>query len=159
MSNRKYPGFDFPESSIQNMTYNREMIIEDSIESIDEQDPNPLQTPNLGPFDMNFSDIRTVKEKMFEAEDQKNRFQQLYENAVIEFEHFKGLIRHKDGEILKLKALQEKETSRHEEELKNAYVEMATLEKAKRDLEQALEEHKIKLEEVEEERGNMESRM
>lgn len=32
---KRYLGFDFPESSIQNITYNREMIIEDSIDEKD----------------------------------------------------------------------------------------------------------------------------
>lgn len=84
MSHRKYMGFEFPESSIQNITYNREMIIEDSLESIHEQDKetNPLQSPNLDPFDVNFSDFATAKEKIFEAENWRNRFQQIYYNTL-----------------------------------------------------------------------------
>lgn len=62
------------------------MIIEDSLESIHEQDKevNPLQSPNLDHFDVNFSDFAVAKEKIFEAENWKNRFQQLYYNALAE---------------------------------------------------------------------------
>ena len=61
------------------------MIIEDSLESIppiSEENPmtqtshthEELQSPKIEPSEMNFSDIRTVRQKMFEAEDQKNKF-------------------------------------------------------------------------------------
>jgi hypothetical protein len=67
IANRKLAGFEQGESSsedgdIHNLS--REMIIEEN-ETIISRDINRIQTPNLEPHDLNFSEYATLREKLY----------------------------------------------------------------------------------------------
>jgi hypothetical protein len=56
------------------------MIIEEN-ETIVSRDINRIQTPNLEPHDLNFSEYATLREKLYEPEEEKINYQELYDNA------------------------------------------------------------------------------
>lgn len=56
------------------------MIIEEN-ETIVSRDINRIQTPNLEPHDLNFSEYATLREKNYEPEEEKTNYQELYDNA------------------------------------------------------------------------------
>jgi hypothetical protein len=65
-----------------------EMIIEEN-ETIISRDINRIQTPNLEPHDLNFSDYATLREKLYEPEEEKINYQELYDNAQNDLEALK----------------------------------------------------------------------
>jgi hypothetical protein len=52
------------------------MLIEEN-ETIISRDINRIQTRNLKPHDLNFSEYATLKEKMYEPEEEKTNYQEL----------------------------------------------------------------------------------
>ncbi len=64
------------------------MIIEEN-ETIVSRDINRIQTPNLEPHDLNFSDYATLREKLYEPEEEKINYQELYDNAQNDLEALK----------------------------------------------------------------------
>lgn len=105
MANRKLAGFEQGESSseegdIHNLS--REMIIEEN-ETIISRDINRIQTPNLEPHDLNFSEYATLKEKMYECDEEKVNYQELYDNAQTELEGLRQKLYYKSEELSELK--------------------------------------------------------
>jgi hypothetical protein len=78
------------------------MIIEEN-ETIISRDINRIQTPNLEPHDLNFSEYATLKEKMYETEEEKTNYQELYENIQNELEVIKVKLQNKNDEISEFK--------------------------------------------------------
>ena len=66
------------------------MIINDSLDTINEIDT--LQSPGLEPHNLSFNDIAYFRDKMVELEEQRNRYQQLYERAVNDESELKQVI-------------------------------------------------------------------
>ena len=89
------------------------MIIEDSLDTINEADT--LQSPGLEPHNLSFNDIAYFRDKMVELEEQKNRYQQLYEKAVNDESDFRQIIAEKDEEIFRLKVFIDEESAKQEE--------------------------------------------
>lgn len=56
------------------------MIIEDSLDTINEAET--LQSPGLEPHNLSFNDYAYYRDRMVELEEQRNRYQQLYERAI-----------------------------------------------------------------------------
>lgn len=76
------------------------MIIEEN-ETIMSRDRNinQIQTPNLEPHDLNFSEYATLKEKEYQLEEEKVSHQELYEASQTELDNIRRRLERKAEEV------------------------------------------------------------
>lgn len=80
------------------------MIIEENETIVSrDRDINCIQTPNLEPHDLNFSEYATLKEKLYEPEEEKVSHQELYEAAQTELDNIRRRLEKKTEEVAELK--------------------------------------------------------
>jgi hypothetical protein len=94
LANKKLIGFERAESSDED---NHDGMIMEVNETVMSRDINRIQTPNLEPHDLNFSEYVAMKEKNYEPEEEKLNYPELFENAQNVIDGIKRDIDRKDG--------------------------------------------------------------
>lgn len=156
LANKKLIGFERAESSDED---NHDGMIMEVNETVMSRDINRIQTPNLEPHDLNFSEYVAMKEKTYEPEEEKLNYPELFENAQNAIDGLKRDIDRKDDEIEKLKQEIDVEIYKYEEKLRGKDEEIKVLEKNCNDKENIIEEYKAKLEESLENKQKVEKKM